>query len=299
MYYCSIATFYNVYSMDVPFVRDYNLNSLSYIVGEQNKRDLAWEIILKHGIALFDYTMVRSLAVNKVMDEILRRTTEMRKKYVEMHAFLVDNSVHYCEWSGYGAVNGNIVIESTGKSVKTLWIEQQNLVDPMLSPRFGITENFYAILPHQPRPFFNLQGDFCFYGYGEITNVSNQKSGTVVEYSLSAYNVVKIRECVTFVKNRFFTLRLFLEFPLLLQAFLNSCQVYQLKIGRDKIVVEVFDFKGVIIPKNYTFHKKYFPDKEYESFDDLPKVLRKKIVSLYTKQKRKKHKEVLSALFAK
>ena len=281
--------------MESPRLVD-NLQLLSYITNQTNKRDVAWEVIIQHGIQYFNYPMIKSLILNTHFDEILRQTAQKRKKYVSEYTccFRLQNDITYHEWPLYGAINGNIGIQSSEyQSAKTIYIERQCLLNPMCEYHYFASEKFYDVLPHKPQPFFNRQGDFCFYGYGEMSDLFNDMSGTVTEYSLSVNGVKKIAECVTFVNKELFKLRLFLEMPRLLEAILNSSQAYHRRVGIDHRLVKIFDLEGETIPKHYVFHKKYFSKKVYAYFYNLPEELRKRIVALYKKQKQKKQKKAL------
>jgi hypothetical protein len=287
-----MAMFCSAYSMQ-RYLSPRKLSALCYIVGEENKKDIAWEIVLNQGIAFFDYTMIRALAVNHHFDEILRRTADNRKMYLQKYACRSDCDYHK-EYNGsciYGAVNGKVLIESISNLVYIITIERNCLLSPMSSPDSYNVNSFHDVLPHQPSPFFNQHGDFCFYGYGEKSGLLNVKSGTVVLYSLSVEGVQKIIECAASIKQRIYRLRIFLEFPYLLRAFLNSRKVYQQMI--DDKIMKIFDFKGVTIPKDYATHQKYFSDFiQYESFDELSEWVQKNIVAQYKKQCARKKKKI-------
>jgi hypothetical protein len=279
-----------------------HLQSLSYITGLTNKKDVAWEIIIQYGIKHFNYTMIKALIVNTYFDELLRRTAEKRKAYVGNYTCCsnLQNQIAYQAWSLYGAINGNVGIERVGDECsRTLYIERQCLLHPIREPYYLVSEKFCDLLPHKPQPCFNSYGDFCFYGYGEISNASDNMSGTVAEYSLSLDGVDKIAECVTCVDRRLFKLKIFLEMPWLLEAILNSSEVQYRRVGRDNKLVKIFFLEGVTIPQNYNFHRKYFTDKIYGFFYNLPEELRKRIIALYKKQQQKKQKKALLKLISK
>lgn len=277
--YCMMVIFYNICSMD------------------KSDQVKSWKIILNHGVKFFDYIMIGTLVVNKYFDKILCKTAKERSKYLhqttgEIKKYLQEytmafNCYHipqYNEWCMYGAVNGNIVIKPINDLSNCIKIERSCLSGSMESFRHYNVDNFYDILPCQSKSFFNQEGDFCFYGYGEFEDIVKSRNGTVVEYSLCADGAGKTIECVTYIKDNLVKLKIFLEFPLLLQAFLNSSQTYKRKIGSSSKESKVFSCKGVIIPKDYMLHKQYFSDIKHGYFYDLPKVLCKEINSMYQKQ---------------
>ncbi len=75
----------------------------------------------------------------------------------------------------------------------------------------------------------------------------------------------------------------FLEFRVLLKAFLKSRVVYN-ETKKWDITQKVYAIEGVTIPENYKDHNPYFSSVVYKSFKDLPKNIRKAIVAQYKKQ---------------
>lgn len=62
---------------------------------------LAWQIVLMHGVALFNYEMIDSLVVSKNHDAILRSTAECRKQFfMQKHPHFKE--VNDLEWNTYG-----------------------------------------------------------------------------------------------------------------------------------------------------------------------------------------------------
>src|SRR5438445_72361 len=62
---------------------------------------LAWQIVLTHGVNLFDYTMIDSLVVSKNHDAILHNTAEWRKQFfMQRHEHL--KTIKDLEWNCYG-----------------------------------------------------------------------------------------------------------------------------------------------------------------------------------------------------
>lgn len=264
--------------------------------------ELVWDLVLKNGVALFDYKMIGYLAAtNRGFKTILCKAAQQRKEYLNDHDYSLNN-VQHNEWHRYGSVRGKIAFHDIDNTVKYVWLERQCLLNPRELPLFTLRENFYGKLPHQPKPFFNNKGSFCFYGYGEIENLLDKHSGAIVEYSLCSNEKLKIMECVMHIKKGkpSITLRILLEFPYLLKAFLDSQCVYEAEVRdeHDK-KNKVFAIEGVIIPKNYKFHQQYFSQIIYSSFDALPAIVRKKIIALYQKQQIKHKKEKGLGCFGK
>lgn len=70
------------------------------IVMPENER-LAWQVVLMHGVHLFNYKMINSLVVSKNNDVILSNTAECRKQFfMQKHPHLKE--VKDLEWNRYG-----------------------------------------------------------------------------------------------------------------------------------------------------------------------------------------------------
>jgi hypothetical protein len=268
-----------------------------------NDQMIAWKVVLEHGVRDFDYHIISSLAVSKDLQLLLLSTADFRKKYLTKQLDLSKNVT----WHKYGAMCGQVRHNmcsvcfpdediSLGK-----WRYDSGLYrnrfylqiyerDPQLACVYD--SNFYSCLPHNPKPFFNKRSEYCFYGY-ESENWNNEKVGRIIEYvwhtSPSPWSMGLNRiQCMMNIKNKKderIDLTVFLEFQVLLKAFLKSRVVYEetKKWGSQK----VYAIAGVTIPENYKDHKPYFSRIVYKSFKDLPKNIRKAIVAQYKKQRKK------------
>jgi len=264
-----------------------------YVLHE--KRDLlVWELVLKNGIALFDYKKIGCLArTNKFFGRLLHETRLERKKYMNKYCVCLNNT-QYEHWERYNSIYGAIAFKNDDYA-RYIWFERQCLSNPMILSPFCLRDNFYSPLPHEPKPFFTKKGDLCFYGYGEIEDIFNEDSGAVVEYCFGSDQKLHISECVVDIKKEkpMFKLRIFLEFPPLLKALLASNLVYQeIVTDEEQKKNKVFSLEAIIVPKNYKLRKQYFSRLTiYPSFDALPEIVRKKIVVLYEKQRLKRRIE--------
>lgn len=287
------AIFFYVYSL-------YNMELKEYVLNKEDDRFI-WELVLNNGIALFDYKMIGCLAMtNTFFDKLLQNTSRDREEYLNKQAYCLHHIQHN-KWHLYNAVRGRIAFFPIAHSVRYMWIERQCLDNPMRFNDSIHQDNFYGELPHEPKPFFNNKGEFCFYGYGELESQFDDSSGAVVEYALGAGKKLQIMECVLDIKkeNPSYKLRMFLEFPKLLQALLESTCVYETEVVDEQNKKnKIFALEGAIIPKNYKFYKPYFPHiKLYTSFESLPEVVRKNIKILYERQRLRKKVKNVSGCF--
>jgi hypothetical protein len=292
-----------------------SLSAMQVLVLSTDNEDVAWNIILTHGVSLFDGKMISTLArVSKNYDTILRQTAEYKKQYfIESDNCLkkIKNTIGLegIEWHKYGAACGKVVIgkcphwplnpfgiRGHDPDIKEELIMERRCLGG-ISKCDAMWRSFedheFRYLPHQPKAFFNEVGDFCCYIL--------HRDAYVEEFSLSANGDKKETFCTGKIKGKHgyesFPLSVLIEFPVLLKALLNS-SIYRRWRGQiDRY--KSFFFKGVMIPENYREYKLYFFDGTwgYQSFNDLCEHIRKPIIALYEAQhKNKKKKRKLKLL---
>jgi len=270
---------------------------LPIITHNNNYRNDPWHIVLVRGIAWFDHNAIGSLGlVSTHHDNLICNTAPLRMDYfVKDKPYL--QLVHDLEWNCYGTAcataswgkqNNWALSEGKREYSPYYYIKEQEL---LLERRYFLScvhqyaawDNFYRCLPYQPKIFFSSAGAICFYGYGNIQVADDQKSGNVMEYSLYRWGKME-QKCVTEIKGREVPLTTFLEFPSLLKAFLNS-SVVRIKPSGLLNTVKVYALRGVNIPKHYWDCKQYFSTMTYNSFDELPEMIRKVIIACYNTQR--------------
>lgn len=266
-------------------------------------KDVAWNIILTHGVPLFNAYMIAALTkVSKEHHKIVANTTQARKEYwMEYDNFVKEitdkNARASIIWDTYGIQCGMVEDEKMSSFLLSSDIKRvvaTSTIGMMMAHRYlgeGLTyymrwRCFDNFLPYHPKPFFNEQA-FCCYG------VSRDKC--IVEYSALQEKIGKKLCVMQFNKTLHengLGLEIFLEFPVLLQACLQSCCIIEEERGNfENIVIGIkrFFLDGVVIPKNYKRHQQYFPDRiNYASFNKLPKELRKALAKRAKKNKKEK-----------
>jgi hypothetical protein len=286
------------------------------IVPVHNNTITTWQIILSHGIKFFDYTMINSLIVSKSHDVILQQTANVRKQYFLRKKPYLQRIHKDLEWNRYGSACAKVSVGcGSSFSIKTntgiishhqekvLLFEGRRLLDRTL----GLCESFekfYDYLPlDRSRLFFSFGDSMHCYGYGEMKSISDEKSGDVVEYCV-APEIKAIYKCVTQIEGIEVPLMIFLEFPSLLKAFLDSSSIFvstsSVDVKKDKKLingVKICALDGVAIPDNYRLHKNYFLTPLYSSFKKIPKCIRKVIAQHYDVQQNKLKKISLLSRF--
>jgi len=254
----------------------------------------AWNTVLEHGIKWFSHAMICSLAVSKQYEAILRKTALLRKNYLLQNCSLKDKGAG-AQWHKYGAACARVRC-STDPDYHFVF------GDWLIIERYSIGEDcwrtqwdgFQHFTPYKPKGFFDKDGNFCIYACGEIITARRRCFSAMVEYSVLAHGQKKAINCITDIvhNDRFVNLKMFVEFPSLLEAFLNSSRVNIIESEVHNDDIKVFRSSGVIIPKDYKKQIQFFPQQAiYKSFNDLPLVVRKTIIALYKKQKKENEKE--------
>jgi hypothetical protein len=292
------------------------LYSMNDTMIEQHKTN-SWKIVLSHGARWFDCKTIGRLALSsKNFDQILRDTKPAREAYFRTTIFTynVDLGHKYGLIRGYTRVYRHVQLPMSARehvfntSGLKLLMERHYLLDNV-SCRYAVWDDFFSCLPHQPSHFFNEQGGLCFYGYGQVPKPDiclyghagqrcehcgkSEDDNAVIEYCFLPNGTKKALKCVTSIKRKKKTfvvdLMGFLEFPAILEAFLNSSVVYEDMTNEDD-QMKVYDIEGVTIPNNYREQKQFFPQMLSNSFDDVLKPVRKAIVERYETQHGKRKK---------
>jgi|SRR5579872_885651 len=262
------------------------------IVTENIVSPLILNILVEHTAAWLSHDIVCSLAINKKLDVLLRNTAAIRKNRI-LENPLWENNIKKIQWHKYGSACGRVYSHKDTYYQYSLsdWIvlQAQYVGENFLRTEW---EGFQDFVPYKPKGFFNKEGDFCVYACGEITNPRRRSFSSIVEYCLCADGQRKSFNCVTDIyKDEFINLRMFIEFPYIMSAFLRSSKVLDIesKVHNDR--VKVFRCSGITLPKNYKKQVQYFPyHTAYKSFDDLPKMVKETLIDLYKKQKKENKK---------
>jgi hypothetical protein len=170
---------------------------------------------------------------------------------------------------------------------------------PSWQPCTVYYSSFHSCLWPQQRPFFDAQNAFCFYSYGHCKfGPGQEQTGHIMKYSWhSSHKPWRLNlgkaECMMNIQNEkseLINLKVLLEFPPLLNAFLKSSIVDQKPWNWDRDrdcyrEIEIYTIEGVTIPDNYRDHKQYFSQPCYQSFDDLPMQIRIAIIRKHAAQR--------------
>ncbi len=260
--------------------------------------------------ALFDRKTVAALsAVSASYFQSVFQTIQYRKKYNKDCRALVLQSqekrreyfLHKCPhlrtipnliWNEHGnvcaLVSGGHGVKFTLHqgtrsnrpygNVKEIMIECRYIWDSQYNPVYRIWDLFINVLPHQPRAFFKGAYDIYFHGYGGIDFQAFNEH--VLEYHFRLPSESYAMICITDIGEDLVPLTEFLEFPLLLEAFLQSKSTAYTVGG----LYKTFIFAGVTIPEDYDRHQQFFNKPKYGSFEDLSKKIRHAIIQRYNIQ---------------
>jgi len=125
-----------------------------------------------------------------------------------------------------------------------------------IGTKYESFEDFISPLSYQPAPFLNEDGIFSFYGYGKIRQNVMHRLCTIVRYDL---NGSSLRCVVTNKEGLESDMSLFLEYPVLLKAILNTTEVTKKLFSTGTIISgsrhheEILELSldGVVLPYNY------------------------------------------------
>lgn len=265
---------------------------------------IAGSFLLVHKIDLFDHDMVCSLVVNKEWEGIVKSVAPKLRAYLARK--IPGHFFNACDgslvWHKYGTAFARkyvYICEGRNKrgeknvayNLESFYLARGDIEIYTSGSLYATERTIQDII----RPRFSEAGDFCFYGIGENMRLWD-KSEHVVEHCLvrnkffsSLYSSVQNFRCGLLIKRRkkddYYAMSHFLSFPVLLGSFLNS-KVVELAPRLSKL----YSLKDSIIPHNYQLCVPLDKDG-YQSFSELPKKLRNKIMKHYDKQKRKDNEQ--------
>jgi hypothetical protein len=281
------------------------LKSMQPIQNSDNT--LAWSVILTAGVSFFNYKMITKLAVSKSHQILLENTAPLRKRYFEEILTFPYGLV----WHKYGAmaaiVNHHLCL-LCGSSPKHFSLKKirEYRWSGLCLHRYYLGRDgryfhapseyyskYYSCLPNTPAPFFNASGDLCVYAYN-LNNWKNEKSGTVTNYvwhsSIKPGKLnISEKKCMTNIPNKdgkLLNLTLFLEFPTLFKAFMNSSIIYE-EFHHRTPIKKIYAIEGVTIPEDYAYHRQYFAVNRFNSFNDLSPDIRKAIYGRYLEKQQR------------
>jgi hypothetical protein len=247
-------------------------------------------------------------------DLILNSDSEARKqRFIDFHPQLKD--MKDLVWNQHGTVCAQVSFGSNlnwslyqddrpvrvSNQTKEVMVERRSLFKADYVGNCAVWASFYNILPHQPTVCFDgnfdvhvhvcgaeRKQDFPFIAEDPPFDVD------VLEYRLSSDLGTGACVCKGEIDGEIFSLAVFLEFPRLLEAFLNSSEV-QFSVG---FVRKIFSLKGVTLPEHYDECKPYYKEaRYYTSFEGLPQEIRKPIIAHYLAQRGKTPKKKIWACF--
>ena len=271
-------------------------------------------IVLEHNPDIFDFHMLHSLSeVSSTCYRIVELTRQYRKNKYDDHrelillseqerrnCFLILNPhlktfLNYLTWNKANTACARVIygtkltcILSSGikqypicSNRTALLIERLFLRDSEFVSDYKFWENFYKDLPCRSQLFVNGKKEVSFYACG-IYMIDGKAYRHVLEYSLPEKEKGPFI-CAVQINDNMIPLANFLEFPMILQAFLESSQSRYHEVRPCKI----FMLEGVHFPDNYQQHQQYFKDYiKYKSFKKLSKKIRTTIVAHYNAQQK-------------
>jgi len=167
---------------------------------------------------------------------------------------------------------------------------------------------FMSPLPFRPVPFFNKEGVLCFYGYGTVSvPYEDSNGGTHFEKicNIVRYGLDKKTLCCTMKDTKpgvqgaieHVCLDLFLEYPVLLKAVLNSTIITtQQKYSLLGVLLEEyleFSLEGVMLPDNYAERRVITNAPiaiSYGNFNVFPDNIKEAIKKRYKEQSKNEEK---------
>lgn len=256
-------------------------------------------IVLRDGLKFFNHPSIYAMArTNSGWRKAVLDTAKNREDYIiNRHPQLkkLENVVWntyrtaYARASCGSKLNWSLYLgirESLPCSkVTELMIERRFIGGSDRAPDYHAWQYCYGELPHKPCVTFNGIQDAYVHAYGRT---EDDVKGHVVEYRLLSNGQHDAVRCVTKIGKKFISLQLFLEFPSLLKAFLESTAIMRIAGTSDK----VFMIEGIVVPKDYRNCQQYSrTQRSCLSFDALPKKVQKAIVALYNSQNQVKLKK--------
>lgn len=142
--------------------------------------------------------------------------------------------------------------------------------------RYKSFQNFKSPLPHNPGPLVDQNENVYFYGRGLM-----QSADSVVRYDLDGC----VSKCFMKIgEHVMVSVELFLEYPVLLKAILNSTNVTRRHHSLEQLWLLEFSLEGVWLPDNY-HERTIIPGTSaafsYESIQKFPLAIRGAIEKRY------------------
>lgn len=267
----------------------------------------------------FNREMVRCLSmVNKYCEEMVRETVQYRMPYnADYRAWVLNSdsesrkqyfidlnphlkSIPNLVWNKHGTI---CALASFGPELnwclyekirekrdvgraREVMMERYHCLKPEFIGNCAVREHFYGCLPYRPVISFDVDSTICIHACGAM-NIQDPIGVEVLEYRLTLGQGSAHFVCMAEVGKKIISLANFLEFPKLLQAFLESSET-KFSVG---LVRKIFVLEGVTLPDDYDECKIYYEQTRYhQSFKDLPSSIRKAIFTHYLAQKGKPKK---------
>jgi hypothetical protein len=256
--------------------------------GHNNNNLLVWQLVLTPGVAAVDHDKICALAlVSKDCNKAIHDTAISRKNYLE--SWLIKKypifDFKQLVWRKHWSVCAWVRVIAHNRAEKKekkvgLLCAYFNSEGKRIRLRHT-WDGFEAVLPYDPYPFFNREGDVCYHGYGTI-----EKDSNVIEYSLNMNGIVKAFPCRMRLDGscETYALSQFIEFPVLLQVFLQSTRSYKsIFLGYSD---KTYNINGVTIPDMYKTCTGYCGSYYREGFDGLPNAIKDAIAIRYAAQER-------------
>lgn len=315
VYFCSptfffmniICAFFQLQSMDKP----------EYFV---EKKAVALKVILMARPDIFNRKMIYCLSqVSVDCEKIIRETVKYRKNFNEDYRAWILNSdnetrkqyfikcapelklVKDLVWNRHGTACAKASFGSMLpwtlyqgarperlSRVKEVMLERRSFFNADFVGNCAVWDSFYDVLPHQPAVCFDGNFDVYVHACGSERKQDPPFSVQdppfevdVLEYRLSSDLGTGASVCKVEIDGEIYPLAVFLEFPRLLKAFLESSEI-QFSVG---FVRKIFLLKGVKLPEHYDECKPYYKEaRYYTSFEELPKEIRKPLIVHYLAQ---------------
>jgi hypothetical protein len=279
-----------------------------------DNQNLIFDLIMNHVVSHDDYDAHRKIAVlnttyNKLIEDTCRSQKKLIEKYIQENKENLPLVTGARSWNkGFNACTWVNYDDNSDKS-KDLQLILINAAHNEVIAQSAVWNNFYfPIFEDDIRPFFDKDGQACFYGYG-VTSTCMGTFPSFAQYCLDCDGNNK-RYCHYFyylsqpdVPESYCgrSFHILLDYPVLMKAFLQSKPMYiSGGFERHPDWMKEYRLNGVTLPEDYkTFKKRIELEKVEEmlyryiydrsiSYDSLDPEIRKAIDDHYEKQQREK-----------
>lgn len=260
-------------------------------VMEDNCDFAMWQAVIPNS----DLIIQRQLAVlNHAYNKYIENNYRRDKKAIENVMQEKGISLIPCEivWNkNFTACTWITTEDSDNSKEKVLEFNLLSIVNKKVEMYNGRWDRYICqAVQEKNYPFFNRQGDACFYGYGKIGCGYN-----IIEYSVKE-GISEAFECDLFIDKNInlwlstignVWLRDFIGFPTLLKAILysrNALKKANIRKGR-ACARKRYKLDNVIVPVDYqNYVKQDCLVSYYYSFDEIPKWIRNAFIQKYEEQ---------------